>query len=314
MRPSISCRPVIAAFLGCETQAAITRVQDVESLFAHSWETLGMILDTARIDFALIDPSADGPVNVAAVTTLMHQHPTVPFAAYCALRGENFRPLLQLLRNGLSDVFLHPLRNAGSELFHAGQRLSANRLAECFLLGCETRVGQLEPRLQFALTDLFERPHRYASAADIALQCGMPNRRLYRAFNSAGLGTPKKFVTVAKVLRGYSYLRSSAQTVAQISTALGYTKKQSFSAECLEIFCCTASELREEGDAREVITALFEWLYRPHVRFQDRGTRRPITRRFCDSISYESSSHHRLGTESGNRNSAGLGAKGSSAN
>src|SRR5205085_11522709 len=139
-----------------------------------------------------------------------------------------------------SEVFIHPLREEGSELVRASQRLCASRLAEGFLLAAESRVGRLEPRLQLALKDLFERPHRYTSGSDIARQCSMSRRGPYRAFDSARLGTPKKFVTIAKVLRGYLYLRNTHKTVEQISIALGYANGREFSAQCLDIFRCSA--------------------------------------------------------------------------
>jgi AraC-like DNA-binding protein len=254
---------IIAAFLSPETEAVVKRVQCFEPRFAHSWQSLDKTLDTPDISFALIDPAADGQMNVGAVANLMRRHAAIAFAAYCGLRADNFRPLLQLLSEGLSEVFIHPLREEGSELVRAAQRLCASRVAERFLLAAETRVARLDPGLQLALKDLFERPHRYTSGSDIARQCSMSRRSLYRAFDSAGLGTPKKFVTIAKVLRGYSHLRNTRKTVEQISIALGYTNGRDFSAQCVDIFRCSASRLRQEENPPDVVTALIEWLYRP---------------------------------------------------
>ena len=84
---------VIAAFLSAETEAVVKRVQGLEPRFAHSWQSLDKTLDTADISFALIDPAADGHINVGAVGDLMRRHAAIAFAAYCALRADNFRPV-----------------------------------------------------------------------------------------------------------------------------------------------------------------------------------------------------------------------------
>jgi AraC-like DNA-binding protein len=254
----------IAAFLAHDTAEFLEkRIPAGDILFARTWSELDTYVQVPRVSLVLLDPSADGSLRIPAVTAILHRYRTVPVAAYCALRNENFHALLRLWREGLTHVFLHPLHDNGRCLLEMAHRLAGQRLAYEFLGTMETRLVTLEPELLRAIMDLFERPHRYETGADIGRQSGIPVRCVYRAFEKAHLGTPKKFVTVARVLRGYSYLRESQDSVELVSRKLGYTKRRLFSAQITEIFGCSASNLRKESNVGEIKTQLLEWLYRP---------------------------------------------------
>jgi AraC-like DNA-binding protein len=254
----------IAAFLAHDTTEFLKkRIPAGDILFARSWRELDTYVQGSSVSLVLVDPSADGSLRIPEVTAILHRYRTVPVAAYCALRNENFHPLLRLWREGLAQVFLHPLHDNGKCLLEMAHRLVGQRLAYGFLTTMETRLVTLEPELLSAVIDLFERPHRYETGADLGRQSNIPPRGVYRAFENANLGTPKKFVTAAKVLRGYSYLRESPESIESVSRKLGYTKRRLFSAQITEIFGCSASNLRKASNVGEIHTLLLEWLYRP---------------------------------------------------
>ena len=254
----------IAAFLASDTtQFLRDGISAAEIHFARSWKDLESQIQRPRVDLVLLDPCADGALRIPAVTEVLNRYPTIPVAAYCTLRYENFHALLTLYQRGLAHVFLHPLRDNGKSLLEMSRRLGARRLAYQFLATIETRLVTLEPRLLCAVLDLFERPHRYETGADIGRQCQLHPRYVYRALQKANIGTPKKLVTVAKVLHAFSYLSQSTESVASISKTLGYSRPQLFSVQVTETLGCSASKLRRDANVLEIETQLIEWLYRP---------------------------------------------------
>jgi AraC-like DNA-binding protein len=212
-----------------------------------------------------VDPSAEGDMNIAAVSRILKRHREAPVAAYVPLSCENLKAVLYLSRRGLREVFVHPLIDDGKQLSAFARRLAGHHLAYEFLGLFETRLVCLQPRLVSALTDLFERPHRYETAGDIGRESHVSTKCIYRVFQKAGLGTPRRFVAAAKLLRGYAYLRNSSDLIGSVSKEVGYGAR-AFSSQIFEIFGCSPVRLRKEANFTEVITQLVEWVQKPERR------------------------------------------------
>jgi AraC-like DNA-binding protein len=243
--------------------AALTQLSETDVFRAHSWHELENYLDHERVRLVLVDPAADGAVKVGPVISIINRCRAIPVVAYCRIRNELCRPLLELTKAGLADVVVYPLRDNGKQLIRIADRLTGYSLAYGFLGLIEPQFVRLEPRVQLAMLDLFKRPYRYQTGADIARESHVPARTLYRTLHEAGLATPKKYVTVAKILHGYSYLRDSCVSVETVSNNVGYSGRRKFSDHVHEIFGCSPLELRAASNIEELIASLFEWLCRP---------------------------------------------------
>lgn len=262
-----------AAFLPLENANYLCRRLPGETLFvATSWAELTKYLSSSEVDFALVDPSAEGYMNIAAVARVLTEYSAKPVVAYVTLSAENLKAALYLSSRGLHEVFLHP--DDGKTLSAFAHRLVGDRLAYEFLVMFETRLARLPPSLMSALKDLFERPHRYETAADIGMQSGVHVKSVYRAFNAAGIGTPRKLVTAAKLLRSYAYLRQGLQPVGAVSREVGYSTPRLFSKQVTEIFGCSPTRLRKETNTAEISAQLVEWLYKPRPRMA--GSKRAL--------------------------------------
>jgi AraC-like DNA-binding protein len=77
------------------------------------------------------------------------------------------------------------------------------------------------------------------------------------------LGTPKKLVVVAKMLRAYHHFKNSDLLFAQVSTLVGFSRVRAFVDHATHIFGCRPSNLRAEPDSQEIVRALLDWLYKP---------------------------------------------------
>jgi AraC-like DNA-binding protein len=239
-------------------------------ILATSWSDLESHMRNPATSLTLVDPSAEGEMNIAAVSRILKRHRDPPVAAYVPLSCENLKAVLYLSARGLRQVFLHPMIDDGKQLFVFARRLAGHHLAYEFLGLFETRLACLHPRLVSALTDLFERPHRYETAADIGRESRLSTKCVYRVFQRAGLGTPKKFVTAAKLLRGYAYLREGSDCLKSVSKEVGYSGARTFSSQMAEIFGCSPVRLRKEANVTEVVAQLVEWVQKPDRRSEAR--------------------------------------------
>jgi AraC-like DNA-binding protein len=167
---------------------------------------------------------------------------------------------------GLENAFLYPLPPNDRSFRSALERVSNNLCGDAVLRSMEPALGKLPASLQRTLHDLFARPYRYKSASDIAYESGIPMRALYRTIRKARLGTPKKLITVAKVARGYGYLRASKGSVYAISKELGYARARIFASQVSVVLGCRAKGLRRDISSNEALMRLLEWLHKPSWR------------------------------------------------
>jgi len=241
-------------------------IRNEELLLARSWAELDGLIRRHSLNAALVDPAADGSTKIQEVVGLLRKYPSTLLVAYVPLSASTFKAVFELSTHGLSRVVVHSPRQ--DELRKTIELISASGLTKEFLGAIEASLGRLKPVLLRAVLELFDRPHRFESAADISLQAQTGLRDTYRSFYSAKLGTPKKLVTIAKLLRGYAYLRHSQDTIQSVSDKLGYSDARIFKEHVSTVFGCSPSRLRtcERGNA--VVMQLLEWFYKPRDKTQ----------------------------------------------
>lgn len=262
----------LAAFLQTDFAVHIKATVPTENLvLAHSWQELDSVLAVRPVSVAVLDPGASGRIDLAAVIGLLRKYPSLPFLAYVPLTEQSFRAVATLSNYGLADAILHPADE--QRLSKMIETLSRTRLVREFLGTLEIALGTLHPDVLRAVQDLFERPHRYETGADIAASARVPAKNVYRDFQAVDLGTPKKLVTVAKLLCGYAYVKNSRLSIKEICVKLGYSHTRVLAEHTAKVFGCRPSSLRSADDD-EIVKSLLDWFYKPSGR--SIGRHRPL--------------------------------------
>src|SRR5206468_12387969 len=122
------------------------------------------------------------------------------------------------------------------------------------------RLSQLPRQLAVAVENLFEEPHRYTSALDLGMEAGLAIVSVYRNIDAAHLGSPKRLLVAAKVLRGFGYLRDPGYSVLDVSIKLGYKTARIFSQHWVSVFGETPARVRTRLTDEAAIAAVREWL------------------------------------------------------
>jgi len=234
-------------------------LKDDDVVLARSWSDLEGLVGRHPLTPVLIDPTADGTNNVAAVLKLVRLFPSTPVLSCVTWDGRGFKAGVELAQYGVKSTIL----NFKPPFRELADKLSAISLARGILAWAERSLTLFPPELRSATFDLFERPRCYSTAAELALAANISLAAMYREFEQAQLGTPKKLVVVAKMAHAYQCIRLSKLRIASISTLVGFSRPRGLSDYTKAIFGCRPSRLRTQSNAEEAGHALLDWLYKP---------------------------------------------------
>jgi AraC-like DNA-binding protein len=256
-------RPLsVAAFLPSRLLTHVKHVlADEQELFpASSWQELEAIIRRKPISVVVLDPTADGIMNVGAVAGLLKRYPSLPLIAYVTLHAPQFNAVAQLGRLGLKEVVLHHFDDEPEGFRQRVERLEGNALTHAVIEALRDRLTNLPRQLSVTVENLFEHPHRYMSALDLGMEAGISIVSVYRNLDTAQLGSPKRLLIAAKVLRGFGYLRDPGYSVLDVSIKLGYKAARIFSEHWVNVFGVTPARVRTRITDEAAIESVLRWL------------------------------------------------------
>lgn len=252
----------VAAFLPARLLTHVKHVfaDEPELLVASSWEELESFIRRKPVSVVILDPSADGNMNVEAVGGLLKRYPSLPLIAYVTLHAPAFGAVAQLGRLGLEDVVLHRFDDAPERFRARVERVEGNSLANKIMKELRSALEQLPRALTVTIEHLFEQPHRYASSLDLAIEARIAIVSVYRNLETAGLGSPKRLLVAAKVLRGFGYLRDPGYSVLDVSIKLGYKTARIFSHHWVSVFGLTPARIRTRLTDEVAVETVLRWI------------------------------------------------------
>jgi AraC-like DNA-binding protein len=259
-RRGINPSMTLAAFLPPEAaQCLLDFITDDHLVFADSWRDLERLLRECVVKAMILDPAADGAMKVGTVVDLMRKFPSTPAVAYVSLSCHTMRAIFELSRHGLADAVSYTQHETPRRLAIVLDKTSASQRAHAVLESMYPSLRDLSPAVLRAVHDLFQRPYRYDTATDIALEARVSPKSLYRSFTAAHLASPKRFLTVAKLLRGYCYLRDSGHPMREAARSVGY-EPAAFKRWCLTVLGPDAAARVTELDRAQMTSRLVQWL------------------------------------------------------
>ena len=256
-------RPLsVATFLPSRLLTHVKHVlaDEPEIFVASSWQELESFIRRKPISVVILDPTADGIMNVSAVAGLLKRYPSLPLIAYVTLHAPQFNAVAQLGRLGLKEVVLHHFDDEPEGFRQRVERVEGNALTHDILEALRDRLSKLPRQLSVAVENLFDQPHRYMSALDLGMEAGIAIVSVYRNLDSAQLGSPKRLLIAAKVLRGFGYLRDPGYSVLDVSIKLGYKAARIFSEHWVSVFGVTPARVRTRITDEAAIESVLRWL------------------------------------------------------
>jgi len=253
--------PSIAAFLPPRLLAHVRHVfiDEPDLLVASSWQELESFIRRKPVNVVVLDPSADGTLNVSAVAGLLKRYPSLPLIAYVTLHAPAFKAIAQLGKLGLEDVVLHHFDDAPERFRERVEQVQGNSLTHRVIEELSGSLRMLPRQLFVTIENLFQQPHRYTSALDLAIE-GIAIVSVYRNLDAARLGSPKRLLIAAKVLRGFGYLRDPGYSVLDVSIKLGYKTARIFSHHWVSVFGLTPARARNRMTDDDAVGLVLRWI------------------------------------------------------
>lgn len=233
---------------------------EAEIIVAHSWHELDEIIRREAVEVVVADPAADGVLKAEELSRLLQQYPSLPLVAYVGVAAPQMRAILDLSKSGLQHVVLHRFEDSIVRFSALINRVRGDPLSRRLLTELSPYLGQLPLELAAAVEDMFKRPNRFETALDLGVAAGIPSVRLYRSFDVAGLGSPKKLLIAAKLLRASSYLRNPGYAVANVATKVGYKYSRKFTHHCVMVFGMNPARVRKRLSEEDAIGLIRKWL------------------------------------------------------
>lgn len=228
-------------------------------LEAVSWPELAAILIEKRVDIVVIDPGAAGWDGLAAAIDLLVKFPSVPVLGYTIVNASTAHAVVELNRNRQCRVLLHPHEGLPSEFREALLHAHEGTLAARFLVAIDQQLLELPECLRNAVCEMFDHPQSFEAASDIALVAHVRSEKVNRRFALAGLGTPKKMLIAARLLRAYSYITASGKSIESIAVAIGYHDPHVLRAHIRRVLRSEPRTLASLSE-HELTERLFAWV------------------------------------------------------
>jgi AraC-like DNA-binding protein len=240
--------------------------REPEFFAAQSWKELEGTIRREAVSVAIVDPAADGTVDVDAAAGILQRYPSLPMIGYVMLTATAFGAIAQLSRRGLSHVVLHRFGDSKERLQQMVARVQANPPSQKIMAQLAPVLRQVPLSLARAVGDMFDRPHKYNSVLELSTTADLSSVSVYRYLDTVGLTSPKKLLIAARLTRGLTYLSDPGYSVAEVAMKLGYRHPRIFTSHVLEVFDMTPSRLRSRLTPDDALAHLIRWLDIPEAR------------------------------------------------
>ena len=228
---------------------------------AVNWSDLADIVRRRPIDLMVVDPAADGDVNVNAVAQMIEQFPRTPVIVYTALGPNSIAAMADLSRRGLKDVVLHRYDDAPERFQRVIERVAKKQPGKHIMTDLSDTIDRLPPTIGTAIEQVFERPQAFDSAADIATTAEVTLSTLYRSLRSVGFRSPRRILIAARVLRAHTYMREPGYSVREVAGKLGYSHPRILARHTHLALGVKPRHLRRRMSDEAVVGRLVEWIY-----------------------------------------------------
>lgn len=245
-KPPTPGRVTIITFLAEQQQAYVAGLfmNDKEVLAAHSWEELRTIVTRKSVTLLIFSLAADESANVDSAAEFMERYPSVPVIVYATLDHVSIRAIIDLSHRGLLSIVLEGFDDSPERFRALVNQVRANPFGAPALSGLQRKLTALPVRLARAIEELFQMPHRFVRAHDLASAAGISLAALYRGLATVQLGSPRRLIVAAKLMQGIGYLEDPGLSVTEVARKLGYTRSRIFCQHSVEVLGVTPSRIR----------------------------------------------------------------------
>lgn len=222
-------------------RAAIRGRHTVEA--CATWEELVTLCDTQPVHLAILDLFAGGEMTLEPVRQLKRRFPRLGTVAYVDPAADRCRDLFDAGRSGIDALILANVDDdalaIASTLEHAEARGVAGLL--------RGTLDSYRPTARDAVLLAVTRAHETLTPDDLARRLSLSRRVLAKHLENAGLPSPQRLITWARLLVAAHLLEDPERSADNIALALHFPSGSAFRNTCQRYLRSTPSEIRSGG-------------------------------------------------------------------
>lgn len=239
------------------TEAERLRVDAVgvgcyQSLHRENVEDLIVDLKSRRIQAVLVSVACAG-AHTARMACLVREFPRVPAVALLSeLEAKTPHIVLALGQSGIRRLV--DVRSASG-----WRELRAALMADTGSNGQRSSLGQLAVDLADAPNDcwrffeaLFTCSPHINNIRELSCHLSVLPSTMMSRFFRAGVPAPKRYLTMARLVRAARLFENSGYSIANVANHLDYSSPQSFGRHVRMLLDMTAGEFRSRYDGRDM--------------------------------------------------------------
>jgi len=226
---------------------------------AHNWPELHGIITSHHADLVIFDPDIDAS-GLESALRLLEAFPSIAFVLYTQLKPSTARLIHRLAQRGLMDVIVQQFDDNPRKIQGLLDEIPQRRLLPLVLLSLRDQLQRLPESMRTCIEHILDMNPLPRSADAFARDIGVSRQHLYDTFRRAGLGSPRRFVIGARLLKAYSYLRDPGRSFGSIATAVGWTDPDALRKYLEQVFQMPVATLRQTSDNEALVKRIVHWM------------------------------------------------------
>jgi AraC-like DNA-binding protein len=227
--------------------------------FSESWADVVFLVRRSHVDAFFVDCAIE-PNAVATIARFIEEFPSVAVILYSTLTVSTMQCVKQIAKKGLHEVLLADVEDTPLRIGHLLESIPQSRLVPLVVFHLSKELGRLDATIAERVRAIFENPFMIRSVDELAAYCGMSRTVLYETFADVGLGSPKRLIIGARLMRAYVYLQDRGQGFRFVVRKCGFAEYRTLRDHLTAAFGLSVAELRQWDDQDILVRRLVAWM------------------------------------------------------
>jgi AraC-like DNA-binding protein len=227
---------------------------------AESWSDVTFLLRRTHVDVFFVDPSLDNPPATPTIVRILEEFPSVAVVIYGPLSPTTVRVVRDLSKRGLYEIVLSEFDDTPAHIGLLLDGIPPSRLVPLLFFHIQDELSRLPPNVGKRIRSVFESPFMIRSVEELATFTNLSRTLLYEAFENAGLGSPKRLIIAARLLRAYVYLCDPGHAFRFVVKKTGFVEYRALRSHLVNAFGMPVSQLRQCEDQGLLVRRLVAWM------------------------------------------------------
>lgn len=226
---------------------------------AQNWADVTSRLREGPVDVLFVDPETSPIPVTPIVSQILGTFPSVVVTVYSQLTPSTVVVVHELSKVGLHHVVLRQYDDEPSRVRLFLATVPNRQLIPLVFRTLDAELSRLPTIAVQRVRDVFESPGTIRSVDEFASYMALSRTRLYELFTEVGLGSPKRLLIAARLLRAYIYLRDPGNAFSQVAAKAGFVDERVL-RRYLAVFDMSVAQLRQCSKGDFIVSKLTDWI------------------------------------------------------